>query len=162
MRLKQTAVLFGISAGIALGLSATQTTASAKTSGTTPTAIRGTFYSYAGGHKWTVLKITKHTASLSGSGFKKAFKITSSSKSQAHKLAYKYIGKQEGRKYFTLQAKLQLSAASAFPEGGMALTKRKICKHTYKVIRGYQGGSGFDYIKGHKVAKDYTHNAYHY
>ncbi|GAX04665.1 hypothetical protein IWT140_02308 [Secundilactobacillus pentosiphilus] len=161
-KLKGTIVLLGLSAGVLVGLGFNSSNAEAKSSGTTPTAIRGTFYRYAGHHKWDKLQITTHTATLSGRDYGRGFKITSTSKSSSHRLAYQYHAKKQGRKYFTLQAKLKDGAASAFPEDGMALTKRKIGNHTYKVIRGYQGGSGFDFIKGHKATKDYVHVAYNY
>lgn len=161
-RVKNAVIVLGLSAGLLIGLGISENSAEAKTLGTTPTAIRGTFYRYAGGHKWDKLQITTHTATLSGRNYGKGFKITSTSKSSSHRLAYQYHFTKQGRKYFTLQAKLKNSAASAFPEEGMSLTKRKIGHHTYKVIRGYQGGYGFDFIKGHKVSKDYTHRADNY
>ncbi|MTV82194.1 hypothetical protein [Secundilactobacillus folii] len=135
-------------------------TANAKASGTTPKTVRGTFYSYLGKSKWGVIKINVHSASTytSKSGVKpKPFKISSTSKSRAHKLAYHGF-KSGGRYYFSLQAQLS-GAESVFPEDGFRLTSRKINGHRYKVIRGYQGGYGTDYIKGHKVRHAYSHRA---
>ncbi|WP_203649291.1 hypothetical protein [Secundilactobacillus yichangensis] len=161
-RVKSAVVVLELSAGLLIGLGINGNSAEAKTSGITPTAIRGTFYRYAGSHQWDKLQITTHTATISGRNYGKGFKITSTSKSSSHRLAYEYGSTYQGRKYFMLQAKLKNVAASAFPEEGMSLTKRKIGHHTYKVIRGYQGGYGFDFIKGHKVSKDYTHRADNY
>lgn len=161
-RVKSIILVIGLSAGLLMGLGINSSIAEAKTSGTTPTAIRGTFYRYAGSHQWDKLQITRHTAMISGRDYGKGFKITSTSKSSSHRLAYEYASTHQGRKYFLLQAKLKESVASMFPKDGMSLTKRKIGKHTYKVIRGYQGGYGFDFIKGHKASKDYTHRADNY
>ena len=144
-------IVIGLSTGLLMGLGINSNIAEAKTSGTTPSAIRGTFYRYVGSHQWDKLQITTHTATISGHDYGKGFKITSSSRKSSHRLAYQYGSTYQGRKYFMLQAKLKDAAASAFPEDGMSLTKRRIGKHTYKVIRGYQGGYGFDFIKGHKV-----------
>lgn len=121
---------------------------------TTPSAIRGTFYRYSGHHQWDKLKITKHTATLSGPDYGKKT-ISSKYKLKRNKLVYKYTGTTGNRKYFSLQYNLSNTSSSVFPEGGMSLTYRKIAGKKYKVIRGYQAGYWFDFIKGHKVTHRY-------
>jgi len=127
--------------------------AQAKTVTTTPRAIRGTYYSYAGKRTWTKLKITAHSASIHYTG-SKAYKLTAHAKSNRHKLAYS--GSLKG---FTLEGKIKLTAYSPFPEGGMRLTSRKIKGKTYKVIRGYQSGWQWDFIKNAKIAHTYQGEA---
>ncbi|ANZ63143.1 hypothetical protein AYR62_02875 [Secundilactobacillus paracollinoides] len=100
------------------------------------------------------MTITAHTATLSGPDYKQTIK--SSSKSAAGKLAYKRTGTIAGRKYFTLQATLKNRTNSDFPEQGMSLTSRRISGKKVTVVRGYQGGSWFDFIKSHKVSHDYN------
>lgn len=159
--MKANILIGSLLASCLIGIGSFSLDAQAKTSSTTPTSIRGTFYRYFGNHKWAKLTITTHAASLTEPG-NKPFKITSTSHSSSHHLAYQFTTKRQGRTYFTLQAKLKSPVLSPFPENGMSLTKRKIGNHVYKVIRGYQGGYGFDFIKSHRFAKDYSHTAYNY
>lgn len=157
MHIKSLIGLALTSAALGLGISSVNSNqAQAKTTGTTPTAIRGTFYRYNGAHTWSKIKVAAHSAYIQNPG-ESVFKITSTSKSNSHKLAYS--GKLTGKKYFTLQATIKASYLSPFPELGFRLTSRKIKGHSYKVLRGYQGGYGFDYIKGKKVSRDYSHQA---
>ncbi len=126
----------------------------AQASSTTPRAIRGTFYSYAGHNSWNRLTIKAHSAKLSGPGYGKNGDLISPSGHQGHHLNYKGYNKSHGVRFFTLQNDLKYSAESAFPEDGMGLTYRNINGKRYKVIRAYQMGS-WDFIKGHKF-----HNAF--
>lgn len=127
-------------------------------SGTTPTALRGSYYRYAGSKKWDKLTITAHTATLSGPDYKTKT-IKSSYKTAKNKLAYKRTGTISGRKYFTLQATLKDSSQSVFPGNGMSLTSHKISGKKVTVVRGYQGGYWFDFVKSHKISHDYSGNA---
>lgn len=130
--------------------------AKTKITGTTPRSIHGTFYRYLGHHKWNKIEIGKHTV-ISQSTDKQTYKLTSSSKSKLHRLMYSQH-QHQGHLFFDLQTKLK-GSERVFAENGYKLTSRKIDGHTYKVIRGYQGGYGFDYIKNHQATHDYVHQA---
>lgn len=123
---------------------------------TVPAKYRGTFYQYIGHKKWDKLVIRKHSAQLSGSSYVKRFKLTPKAKSNAHKLAFKVTGKDKHQTFFTLNSKLKDEAGSPFPELGMSLASRKIKHKRYKVVRGFQAGYWFDFVKGHRVQHRYA------
>ncbi|WP_283678418.1 hypothetical protein [Lentilactobacillus sp. Marseille-Q4993] len=121
---------------------------------TTPKSVRGTFYQYNGKKTWRTIKISKSSAYIKSPGVK-AFKISTSAKSNAHKMSFKGFYKvANGVKIFYLQPNLKYAASSAFPGNGLGLTYRKINGKKYKVIRGYQGGVWFDFVS-HKVPHSY-------
>jgi len=142
-----------VSLGLAGGVVMTQAT-QAQAATTAPKALRGTYYNYQGHHQWAKLVIGTHQASLKNSFEHRTFRLTTRAKSLAHRFVYQ---KTDG--YFTLNAKLRVMADSPFPEGGMRLTTRRIKGKTYRVIRGYQSGYHYDYIKGHRFAHSYTGRA---
>ncbi|KRN02978.1 hypothetical protein FD13_GL001294 [Levilactobacillus senmaizukei DSM 21775 = NBRC 103853] len=144
--------LLAVSA-ISLGVMGATVVPASASATTMPKSIRGNFYAYQGHHKWTKLSISAHKASIKYPG-EKIFKLTPKAKNKAHRLSYK---KSNG--FFTLNSKNKNAASSLFPEGDMKLASRKIGKKHYKVIRGYQGGYRFDFIKGKKVAHYYSHIA---
>lgn len=124
---------------------------------TVPQKFRGTFYQYAGHKKWDKLVIKRHSAQLSGPDYsKRAFKLTPNAKSKAHKLSFKSEGKAEHQTFFRLDSKLEDSSRSVFPGNGLSLATRKIKGKRYKVVRGFQGGYWFDFIKGHKLTHRYS------
>jgi len=140
LKIFKTLMLFTLSLGL-VGGSLPGVTASAK--GTTiPKKLRGSYYSYQGKHQWSHLKIAKHKASLKYPG-EKTFYLTPKAKNKAKRLSYATFGS-----YFSLNSKIKSEADSPFPELGMRLTSRKIKNRHYKVIRGYQAGHWFDFIKG--------------
>lgn len=122
----------------------------------TPKAIQGTFYRYSGNKKWTKLSISTHRVSYTDPTVKNTLVLTPNARNAARKLAYQSFGKSHGRNYFTLYAKLSDSARSSLPENGFSLTVRKVQGKKVKVIRGYQGGYWFDYLKGIKLTHDYV------
>lgn len=148
MKLLKTASLLLLTLSM-VGMSAVPASAST----TVPKKLRGNYYSYQGSHHWAHLSISKHKASMKYPG-SKTFHLTPKAKRSAHRLSYKASGK-----YFMLNSKIKVLADSPFPEGGMKLTSRKIHHKRYKVIRGYQNGYRFDFIKGKKIAHTYDSNS---
>jgi len=124
-------------------------------SNTVPTKFQGTFYQYASHKKWDKLVIRKHSAQISGPGYGKAFKLKPTAKS-SHKLAFKVTGKDRHQVFFTLNSKLKDEASSPLPMQGFSLAQRKIGHKTYKVVRGFQSGYWFDFIKGQKITHRYA------
>jgi len=147
-------VIIGIVAAFVLLGGPTGASASSKT---VPAKYRGTFYEYAGHKKWNKLIIGKHSAQISGPGYgKKAFKAKANAKANNHKLAFKTLGRYKGQILFTLNSKLKDSSSSMFPENDFSLATRKIKHKRYKVVRGFQSGYWFDFIKGHKITHRYS------
>lgn len=145
MKLMKLLAVSVVSLGV-MGATVVPAFASTKTA---PKSIRGNFYAYQGHHKWAKLSISAHKASLKYPGGK-ASKLTLKAKNKVKRFSYK----KEGN-VFVLNSKNPVAAYSAFPEGGMKLTSRKIGKKHYKVIRGYQMGTQTDFIKGKKIAHFY-------
>ena len=135
--------------------------ASHKVTKTIPAKYCGTFYRYDGkkhGKKqWDELIIKHKSVKMMSPDFhpKKPFKLTPNAKSAAHRLRFKVIGKDKKQIFFVVDADLSQSYKSPIPENGLSLATRKIKHHKYRVVRGFQGGYWFDYIKGHKMAHDY-------
>ncbi|WP_125763689.1 hypothetical protein [Levilactobacillus mulengensis] len=149
-------VLVIISVIVAFVLLGVPTSASAS-SKTVPAKFRGTFYRYSGHKKWDTLIIRKHSAQISGPDYgKKPFKAKANAKANNHKLAFKTFGRYKGQILFTLNSKLKDSSSSMFPENDFSLATRKIKHKRYKVVRGFQSGYWFDFIKGHKITHRYS------
>lgn len=137
-----------------LGFSGLSSPSIAQAKSITPRSLRGTYYNYQGNHMWSKLIVKSHSASIHYPG-SKTFKLTRHAKAAAHKLDYRGSLK----KGFVLNAKIKVLADSPFPEGGMKLTSRRINGKKHKVIRGYQSGWQFDFVKNMKVTHSYGKNA---
>lgn len=129
-------------------------TATAKTVNTVPKAIRGTYYNYQNHYQWAKLSISANRSSIKYPG-EKTFILSPHAKTSAHKLSF-----QGNIKYFTLNSKIKVLADSPYPEDGFKLTNRKIKGKYYKIIRAYQGGYQWDFIKSHKVMNSYFKKAH--
>ena len=147
MKLVKLLAVATVSLGV-VGASVVPASASATT---VPKKLRGTYYAYQGYNSWDKLKISKHSAYIK-IGSDKAFKLTTKAKSKAHRLSYKNF---KSMNRFYLNSKIKVLADSPFPAGGMQLASRKIGKKHYKVIRGYQSATKWDFIKGKKVKHIY-------
>ncbi|TGD20440.1 hypothetical protein [Levilactobacillus suantsaiihabitans] len=147
-------LLLAIGVFLAFGVMGTLTVQAAST--TVPHKFRGTFYQYEGHKKWDKLVIKSHSARLSGPGYTKAFKLTPKAKSKVHKLSFKIDGKAQRQIFFRLDSQLKDSSKSALPTNGLSLATRKIKGKKVKVVRGFQGGYWFDFVKGHKIAHRYA------
>lgn len=122
----------------------------------TPKAIHGSYYRYLGHKQWTKLSISTHKVRYADPTTKAVLILTPHAKSTARRLAYQSNGKSQGRTYFTLDAELKSAYKSILPENGFSLTYRQIRNKKVKVIRGYQGGYWFDYLKNTKFTHDYS------
>ncbi|MFC6275110.1 hypothetical protein ACFQET_06220 [Levilactobacillus tangyuanensis] len=136
-------VTLGVAGGAVVPATASTTTV--------PKALRGTYYTYQGHHKWVSLKVAAHKVTLHYPGSKSEV-LTPNAKNKAKRLSYKKKGK-----YFTFNSKITFAEQSSFPKDGMKLTSRKIGKKHYQVIRGYSNRYQYDFIKGKKVNNAYNH-----